>query len=129
MSAPANEFEAFVEQRRELVFPNDANYLGTLFGGRALAMMDVVASIAATRLARKPVVTVSIDRTDFKRPVYVGEIAEVTGRIAAVGRSSIRVLVELWAENIQTGERRLATQAKFVMVAIGDDGKPTPVRE
>lgn len=129
MSAPVDEFESFVEQRRELVFPNDANYLGTLFGGRALAMMDVVASIAATRLARKPVVTVSIDRTDFKLPVYVGEIVEVTGRIASVGRTSIRVLVELWAENIQTGERRLATEAKFVMVAIGGDGKPTPVRD
>ena len=101
--------------------------LGTLFGGRALEMMDIVASIAAMRLARKPVVTASIDRTDFNLPVYVGEIAEVTGRIVGVGRTSIAVQVELWAENIHSGERRLATVARFALVAVGNDGKPTAV--
>jgi acyl-CoA hydrolase len=60
--------------------------------------------------ARKPVVTASIDRTDFKRPVYVG-IAEVTGRIVGVAARPLRLQVELWAENIQSGERRLATVA------------------
>jgi len=118
-----------VESRREIVFPNDANHLGTLFGGKALSMMDVVASIAALRTARKPVVTASIDRTDFKAPVYVGEFAETTGRVVAVGRTSITVEVELWAENPLSGERRLSTVAKFVMVAVGPDGKPIPVRD
>jgi acyl-CoA hydrolase len=129
MSEHSDAFADIVEQRREIVFPNHANQLGTLFGGRALEMMDIVASIAAMRLARKPVVTASIDRTDFKQPVYVGEIAEVTGRIVGVGRTSIAVQVELWAENIQSGERRLATVAKFALVAVGDDGKPVAVRD
>lgn len=126
MSEPA---ELIVETRREIVFPNDANHLGTLFGGRALSMMDVVASIAALRTARKPVVTASIDRTDFKAPVYVGEFAETVGRVVRIGRTSITVEVELWAENPLTGERRLSTVANFVMVAVGPDGKPVPVRD
>ncbi len=121
--------DLIVETRREIVFPNDANHLGTLFGGRALSMMDVVASIAALRTARKPVVTASIDRTDFKAPVYVGEFAETVGRVVKIGRTSITVEVELWAENPLTGDRRLSTVAKFVMVAVGPDGKPIPVRD
>lgn len=128
MSNEPENFDEHVERRRELVFPNDANNLGTLFGGRALAMMDIVASIAGMRYARKTVVTASIDRTDFKQPVYVGEIAEVIGRIVHVGRTSMQIETELWAENALTGERRLATVAKFAMVALGPDGKPSPVR-
>lgn len=121
--------EFVVERRTEIVFPNDANHLGTLFGGKALSMMDVVASIAALRTAKKPVVTASIDRTDFKQPVYVGEFAETVGRVVHIGRTSIAVEVELWAENPLTGDRRLSAVAKFVMVALGPDGKPTPVKD
>ncbi|HEY5257480.1 MAG TPA: acyl-CoA thioesterase [Candidatus Baltobacteraceae bacterium] len=120
--------EDIVETRREIVFPNDANHLGTLFGGKALAMMDITASIAALRATRKPVVTASIDRTDFKEPVYVGEFAEVVARIVRVGRTSLQLEVELWAENPLTGVRRLSTVGKFTMVALGPDGRPTPIR-
>lgn len=116
-----------VEKRTEIVFPTDANHYGTLFGGRALAMMDVVASIAAIRAARKPVVTASIDRTDFKAPVRVGEFAETIGKVVRIGRTSITVEVELWAENPISGERNLSTVGRFVMVAVGPDGKPAPV--
>ena len=129
MSLTPDSIGDIVETRREIVFPNDANNFGTLFGGKALSMMDIVASISAMRYARKPVVTASIDRTDFKQPVYVGELAEVTGRIAHVGRTSMHIEVELWAENPITGERRLATIARFVMVALGPDGKPTPIQD
>jgi acyl-CoA hydrolase len=120
--------EGIVESRREIVFPNDANHLGTLFGGKALAMMDITASIAALRTCRKPVVTASIDRTDFKQPVYVGEFAEVIARVVKIGRTSVQIEVELWAENPLTGDRRLSTVGKFTMVALGPDGKPTPIR-
>jgi acyl-CoA hydrolase len=118
-----------VEKRTEIVFPSDANHYGTLFGGKALAMMDVVASIAAIRAARKPVVTASIDRTDFKAPVRVGEFAETIGTVVRVGRTSITVEVELWAENPISGERILSTVGRFVMVAVGPDGKPAPIHE
>ena len=70
------EPEQIVERRTEIVFPNDANHHGTLFGGKALAMMDIVAGITAMRAFRRTFVTASIDRIDFRAPIKVGEFAE-----------------------------------------------------
>lgn len=123
------QIEHLVERRTEMVFPHESNAYGTLFGGKALSMMDVVAGIVATRACRKPVVTASIDRIDFKQPIHVGEFVETIATIERIGRTSITVGVELWAEEPKTGERRLSTVGKFVMVAIGPDGRPTPVRD
>lgn len=112
----------------DLVFPNQTNHLGTLFGGHALAMMDKAASIAAHRYCRHTVVTASIDRTDFLVPVYEGELAEVTATVVKTGRTSMVVLVELVAENMLTGERRLCTRGTFNMVALDENRRPTPVQ-
>ncbi len=122
------ESEPIVEKRTEIVFPTDVNHYGTLFGGKAVAMMDVVASIAAMRAAHKPVVTASIDRIDFKEPIRQGNLVETIARVVAIGRTSITVEVELWRVLAESGERVLSTVGKFVMVAIDRDGKPTPVR-
>jgi uncharacterized protein (TIGR00369 family) len=111
----------------DLVFPNQTNHLGTLFGGVALAMMDKAASIAAHRYCRTTVVTASIERTDFLVPVYEGELAEVTAQVVKTGRTSMVVEVELVAENMISGERRLCTRGTFNMVALDTAGKPTPV--
>jgi len=121
--------QLIVERRTEIVFPTDANNYGTLFGGKALAMMDVVAGIAAMRACRKPVVTASIDRTDFKAPIRTGDFAETTATVVRLGRTSITVEVELWGENPITGARHLATTSRFVMVAVGSDGRPTPIHD
>lgn len=117
-----------VERRTEVVFPTDVNQYGTLFGGKAVAMMDVVASIAAIRAAHKPVVTASIDRVDFKAPIREGDFVETVARVVNIGRTSITVEVELWGEIPTTGERRLSTVGKFVLVAIDRDGRPTPIK-
>ncbi len=122
------DFEPIVEKRTEIVFPTDVNHYGTLFGGKAVAMMDVVASIAAMRAAHKPVVTASIDRIDFKEPIRQGNLVETVASVVAIGRTSITVEVELWRILAESGERVLSTVGKFVMVAIDRDGKPTPVR-
>jgi acyl-CoA hydrolase len=123
-----NPFEAIVERRTQMVFPQDANTHGTLFGGKAVAIMDEVGGIVATRACRKGVVTASIDRLDFKVPIHVGEFVEVIARIDRVGRTSMAVKIELWAENPKTGERRLSTAGDFTFVAIDAQGNPTPVR-
>lgn len=120
--------EPIVEKRTEIVFPTDVNHYGTLFGGKAVAMMDVVASIAAMRAAHKPVVTASIDRIDFKEPIRQGNLVETVARVVAIGRTSITVEVELWRVLAESGERVLSTVGKFVMVAIDREGKPTPVK-
>jgi acyl-CoA hydrolase len=112
----------------DLVFPNQTNHLGTLFGGHALSMMDMAASIAAHRYCRHSVVTASIERTDFLVPVYEGELAEVTAWVAKTGRTSMVVEVELMAENMISGDRRLCTRGQFNMVALDEHGKPTPIQ-
>ncbi len=119
---------SITERRTEIVFPQDSNAFGNLFGGKAVSMMDVVGGIAATRACRKPVVTVSIDRIDFKEPIRTGEFVDTIARVVKLGRTSITVEVELWGEHPTTGVRRLATVGKFIYVAVTPEGRPTPVR-
>src|SRR3954465_3460552 len=75
----------------EMVFPEQTNHLGTLFGGQALAMMDKAAFIAASRYARRAVVTASSERVDFHVPVRQGQLVELLARVVATGRTSITV--------------------------------------
>jgi acyl-CoA hydrolase len=113
----------------EMVFPNQANHYGTLFGGDALRLMDMAAFVAASRHARKPVVTASSERIDFHVPVRQGQLAEVVGRVSRAGRTSMTVEVELWAEDLLTGTRELCTKGSFVLVAVDDDGRPVPIQD
>lgn len=102
----------------DMVFPGDANHHGTLFGGVALAHMDKVAFLAASRHGRAPFVTAASERIDFAAPARIGEIVEATGSIIRVGTSSIDVEVELIAEVPVTGERRLCARGRFTLVAV-----------
>lgn len=111
----------------ELVFPDHANHLGTLFGGQALAWMDKAAFVAATRFARCTVVTARSEQVDFHVPVRQGQLVELIARVIDVGRSSIRVAVELFAEDPHAGTRSLCTRGHFVMVALDADGRPNGV--
>lgn len=111
----------------EIVFPNQLNHRGTLFGGHALQMMDMAASIAATRLCRKTVVTVSTEKIDFKVPIREGELIDLFARVVKVGRTSLTVEVEMWSEILLTGERKQCTTGVFVMVAVDEQMRPTPV--
>lgn len=113
----------------DLIFPGDTNHHGTLFGGAALAHMDKVAFIAATRHAHVDFVTASCERIDFAAPAHLGEIVEVTGRIARVGRRSLTVEVDLVAEALLTGERRLCTRGRFNMVSVDRDAAVPPLEE
>lgn len=111
----------------KIVMPGQTNALGTLFGGVALSLMDEAAAIVAIRHARSQVVTAHMQSVDFRAPVRLGEAVLVTATLRSVGRSSMRLAVEMFGENLTTGERRLCTQAEIVMVALGPDGRPHPV--
>ncbi len=113
--------------RVDMVFPQDANPLGTMFGGRVLQIMDVNSAIAAFRFCRKAAVTASSEPIDFRTPISVGDVVEVRSRIAWVGSSSMIVRSEVYSENPLTGERRLCTIGHMNFVAIGEDGRPTAV--
>jgi acyl-CoA hydrolase len=102
----------------DMIFPGDANHHGTLFGGVALAHMDKVAFLAASRHGRAPFVTAASEKIDFAAPGRIGDMIEATGRIVRVGTSSLDVEVELVAETPVTGERRLCARGRFAMVAV-----------
>jgi Acyl-CoA hydrolase len=111
----------------EMVFPGQANHYGTLFGGTALNLMGKAAVIAASRTARCSVVMAASERVEFRVPVKVGQMLELTARVERTGRTSMVVQVEAFAESLGSGERCLAIQGRFVMVAVDQDGRPIPV--
>lgn len=111
----------------EMVFPDHTNHLGTLFGGQALAWMDKAAFIAASRYARRTVVTARSEQVDFKLPIRQGQLVETVARVISTGNSSMQVEVELIAEDLLSGERELCTRGRFVMIALDARGRPAPV--
>ena len=111
----------------EIIFPNDANPLGNIFGGRVMQLIDIVASIAAMRHCRNAVVTASMDRLDFVSPAYVGEILILQASVNYVARTSMEVGVKVTAENPLTGERRHTASSYVTYVAIDKSGIPVPV--
>jgi len=113
----------------EIVFPSLVNHYGTLHGGYALQWMDQAAWICATRFARRTIVTVASDRVEFKRAVPQGAIVMLKAHILHVGRTSLTVSIEMHTEEPLTGKRFLATRGQFVMVALDENGRPTPVEQ
>ncbi|MGZ8562365.1 MAG: acyl-CoA thioesterase [Candidatus Limnocylindria bacterium] len=111
----------------ELVMPNRTNHHGSLFGGHALGLMDHAGWVAATRCARRTMVTVASDRVEFKVPVRAGQLVELVARVTRVGRTSVTVGVDMYAEEVATGVRQLATSGSFVFGAVDDEGRPTPI--
>lgn len=111
----------------EMVFPQQTNHYGTLFGGQALALMDKAAFVVASRYARRTVVTASSERCDFEVPVQQGQVIELIARVIETGTTSMVVEVELIAEDLLSGDRQRATRGRFVMVALDAHGRPTRV--
>ncbi len=109
------------------VFPNTTNHYDTLFGGTALQLMDEVAFITATRFARKRVVTVSSDKVDFKHPIPAGTLVELQGKVTYVGKTSLKVHVEIFIEQMYSEDRERAINGEFTFVAIDDDKNPIRV--
>jgi acyl-CoA hydrolase len=112
----------------EMVFPDQTNHYGTLFGGHALRLMDKAAFVAASRYSRRTVVTACSERIDFKSPAQHGNLVELNASVVATGRSSMTVAVSLFAEDLLSGERHLCAEGRFVLVALDEDGKPVTVQ-
>ena len=111
----------------EMVFPNQTNHYGTLFGGQALELMDKCAFVAASRYTRKPMVTACSERVDFRAPAKNGSIVELIGRILKHGKTSVTVGVQLIAEDLLSGNRHLCAQGSFVLVAVDSANKPVAI--
>ena len=109
------------------VFPSRTNHHNTLFGGDALAWMDEVAFIAATRFCRKPLVTISSDRVDFKEAIPAGTFAELVAKVVHVGNTSLKVEVNIYLETMHKDDKHQAISGSFTFVAVDAYHKPTPV--
>lgn len=109
------------------MFPSDANPAGNVFGGEILRQIDMVAGIVAHRHCRTNVVTASIDRVDFVKPVYVGNALILNARLNCVRKSSMEIEVKVEAEDLIKGTRNITGTAYVTSVAIDQYGKPTPV--
>jgi acyl-CoA hydrolase len=105
----------------------DANHSGLVHGGVVMKLCDEVAAIAAIRHSRERAVTAAMDRLTFIAPVRVGELMSFRATVNAAWHTSMEVGVRVEAENPRTGESRHTSTAYLTMVALDDDGKPTPV--
>jgi acyl-CoA hydrolase len=112
----------------EYVLPQHANVAGAVFGGQIMAWVDLCAAICAQRHAGRPCVTVFIDDLLFKRPVRVGQVVRLRAEVTATFRTSMEIAVCVEGEDTVTGERWPTVECKATFVALGDDGKATPVR-
>ncbi|MFN5179079.1 acyl-CoA thioesterase [Limnohabitans sp.] len=108
--------------------PADVNANGDIFGGWVMAQVDVAGSILPARRVRGRMATVAVNEFIFKQPVRVGDILSFFGRIVRVGRTSITVKVEVYAERYRSqGEYTKVTEAQLTYVAIDQHGRPRPV--
>ena len=114
---------------RVVARPSDTNAGGDIFGGWIMAQIDIAGSIAAYRLAKGRVVTVAVDSLQFHEPVFVGDLISCYADVVRVGRTSVTVAVEVFAERDREGIRHIkVTEARVTYVAIDDQRKPRPVR-
>jgi acyl-CoA hydrolase len=113
--------------RTSRIFPNDLNNHKTMFGGKLMSDVDIIASISAQRHSRAEVVTASTDSVDFLHPITQKDSICFESYVTWTGNSSMEVFVKIIAENLRTAERKIAATAFLTFVALDDDFKPTNV--
>lgn len=109
------------------VFPNDFNNHNTLFGGRLLSDMDQVASISAAKHSRRECVTASVDTVEFLLPIRPEESVTFESFVIWTGTSSMEIFIKVHAENLRTGEGKIAAIAYFTFIALDESGKPVQI--
>ncbi|HEV7319095.1 MAG TPA: acyl-CoA thioesterase [Ensifer sp.] len=112
---------------RTLAMPGDANAAGDIFGGWVMAQMDLSCGIRAAERARGRVVTAAVKEMAFALPVKIGDTLCIYTDVVAVGRTSMTLKVEAWAQRYLSHLMEKVTDAIFVMVALDENGKPKPV--
>lgn len=112
---------------RTLAMPADANAAGDIFGGWVMAQMDLACGIRAAERAGGRVVTAAVKEMSFASPMKVGDTLAIYIQIERVGRTSMLLRVEAWAQRYLTHTMERVTHAEFIMVALDQAGKPTPI--
>jgi acyl-CoA thioesterase YciA len=108
--------------------PADSNANGDIFGGWVMAQVDLAGAVLPARYARGRMATVAVKEFVFKQPVRVGDILSFFSHITRIGRTSVTVDVEVYAERIaQQGQYLKVTEAQLTYVAIDAEGQPRPL--
>jgi acyl-CoA hydrolase len=123
MSTKITKASKLIATHSFTVFPQDLNYSGSLFGGKVMAEMDIV-GVKVTRRAlygteADGCVTASVDRIDFHKPAFLGDLVIMTSEIKSIGRSSLQVRITVVRESAK-GETEEICAANFTFVAIKD---------
>ena len=114
---------------RRLMMPRDTNAVGTLFGGVILSYIDLAAAIEAHEYHPGKLVTVAMDKVEFKEPVHVGDLVSFFTETKRLGRTSITVGVSVWAvRSLDRDQIVHVTEACATIVAVDENLKPTPVQ-
>ncbi len=110
---------------RVIPMPADTNAHGTIFGGWVMAQVDLAGSVPATVRARGKVVTIAVNSFQFKQPVLVGDLVSFYADVVKVGRTSLTVDVEVYAQRQRFGAEVVkVTEAQLTYVAVDDQRKP-----
>jgi len=109
--------------------PSDLNQGGTVFGGWIMSQVDIAGSIPAAERAGGAIVTRAVDSFEFKKPVFAGDLVSCYAEVVKVGRTSVTVKVEVYAQHMRKGivTTTAVTEASLVYVAINEDGKPRAI--
>ncbi len=112
---------------RTIAMPADTNANGDIFGGWVMAQMDAAGGIRGVEVAQGRVVTVKVDAMTFIAPMRVGDVLCVYTDIESIGRTSMKIHIEAFAQRFRTHHRDKVTDATFTFVAVDDNGKPRPI--
>jgi acyl-CoA thioesterase YciA len=108
--------------------PGDCNANGDIFGGWVMAQVDLAGSVLPARYTQGRMATVAVNEFVFKQPVRVGDILSFYSKVSRIGRTSITVKVEVFAEHyFRQGQYMKVTEASLTYVAIDDAGKPREI--
>lgn len=113
---------------RVVPMPADSNSCGDIFGGWVMSQVDVAGSIPAIRTARGRVATVAVNSFVFRQPVMVGDLVSFYAEVIKIGRTSITVEVEVYAQrNPEREETVKVTEATLTYVAVDAQRRPRVV--
>ena len=116
--------QSAINDQTAIVFPNDLNSLGTLFGGRVMEMCDKVAAVVAKRHTGRPCVTLGIDSVRFHASATHGDVLIFKSAINRVWRTSMEIGIKVFAEDFKTNVRKHIVSAYFVFVAVDENLRP-----
>ena len=120
VAAAGKPVRASRSEMAEVVLPAQTNPLGKLLGGHVMHLVDIAAAMAAHRHSNSYVVTASVDYIDFRNSISLGEIVMLESQVNRVFNTSMEVGVEVYSENVLTGERKHTTSAYVTFVAIDE---------